>query len=93
MRLPRSGLNMPRSLYPSIDWVVRPGIHAFLSTFTYPIAPRRHVEATGVTGDYTGAVGFTALRFDLDADGDLDAALCDTRVNVLPSALPGRHAA
>jgi hypothetical protein len=67
------------ALYAAADPSVRPAIPAFLSTFTYPPAMRQHVEATGSTKDYVGPVGVPALRWDIDRDGDPDAALCDTK--------------
>src|SRR5262249_40366823 len=65
--------------YADADPVVHPEIPAFLSTFTFPAAMRRHVEATGSTRDYVGPVGVPALRFDVDREGDPDAALRDVR--------------
>jgi hypothetical protein len=65
--------------YADADPVVHPEIPAFLSTFTFPVALRRHVEATGSTRNYVGPVGVPALRFDVDRDGDPDAALRDVR--------------
>ena len=56
-----------------------PEIPAYLSAFTYPVEFRRHLETTGSTRDYHGPVGVPSIKWDIDRDGNLDAALHDTR--------------
>jgi hypothetical protein len=65
--------------YAGADPVVHPEIPAFLSIYAFPDAMRQHVETTGGTAGYAGPVGVPALRFDVDRDGDPDAALRDVR--------------
>ena len=56
-----------------------PEIPAYLSAFTYPVEFQRHLETTGSTRDYHGPVGVPSIKFDIDRDGNLEAALHDTR--------------
>ena len=54
-------------------------VPAYLSAFVYPVEFRRHLETTGSTRDYRGPVGVPSVKWDIDRDGNLDAALNDTR--------------
>jgi hypothetical protein len=65
--------------YCQADPAARPEIPAYLSAFTFPLAFRRHLESTGSTRDYHGPVGVPSVKWDIDRDGNLDAALRDTR--------------
>jgi len=65
--------------YCNADAAARPEIPAYLSAFTYPVEFRRHLETTRSTRDYHGPVGVPSIKWDIDRDGNLDAALHDTR--------------
>lgn len=52
---------------------------AYLSAFTFGAEFRRYLDATGSTKGYSGACGSPWLWFDLDREGDLDAATRDAR--------------
>jgi hypothetical protein len=65
--------------YCHADPAACPDIPAYLSAFIYPVDFRRHFESTGSTRDYRGPVGVASVKFDIDRDGDLDAALHDAR--------------
>jgi len=65
--------------YCNADAAARPEIPAYLSAFVYPVEFRRHLETTGSTRDYHGPVGIPSIKWDIDRDGNLDAALHDTR--------------
>ena len=65
--------------YCLADPAARPEIPAYLSAFTYPVEFQRHLETTGSTRDYHGPVGVPSIKFDIDRDGNLEAALHDTR--------------
>ena len=65
--------------YCNADPAAHPEIPAYLSAFVYPVEFRRHLETTGSTRDYRGPVGVPSIKWDIDRDGNLDAALHDTR--------------
>jgi hypothetical protein len=65
--------------YCNADPAARLEVPAYLSAFVYPVEFRRHLELTGSTRDYRGSVGVSSIKFDVDRDGNLDAALHDTR--------------
>jgi len=65
--------------YCNADPAARPEIPAYLSAFVYPVEFRRHLETTESTRDYHGPVGVPSIKWDIDRDGNLDAALRDTR--------------
>jgi hypothetical protein len=65
--------------YAAADPAARPEVPAYLSAFTYPAEFRRHLESTGSTRDYRGAVGVPFIRWDIDREGNIDAALHDCR--------------
>jgi hypothetical protein len=52
---------------------------AYLSAFTFGADFRRLLESTGTPRGYTGACGSPWLWFDIDREGDLDAATRDAR--------------
>jgi hypothetical protein len=64
--------------YAHADPAVYPELSAFLSAFSYPKALKVHVEATGSTAGYTGAVGIPFLNIDIDRN-DLDTAIREAR--------------
>ncbi len=64
--------------YAHADSSVQPELPAYFSAFAFPRQIQEHVEATGSTRDYLGAVGLPYLHFDLDRP-DLDLALRDVR--------------
>jgi hypothetical protein len=65
--------------YCHADPAARPEIPAYLSAFVYPVEFRRHLESTGSTRDYRGPVGVPSIKWDIDREGNIDAALHDTR--------------
>ncbi len=46
---------------------------------SFPSSFADHLETTGSTRDYHGPVGVPSIKWDIDRDGNLDAALHDTR--------------
>lgn len=52
---------------------------AYLSAFQFLTEFRDHLAATGSTKDYHGRCWSSQLWFDIDREGDLDAALLDAR--------------
>jgi hypothetical protein len=66
-------------LYAHADPRAHPEITSYLSVFTFPIAMRAHLKATGSVRDYGGPVGVPMLRWDLDDERDPDAALKRTK--------------
>ncbi len=75
--------------YCNADPAARPEIPAYLSAFVYPAEFRGHLESTGSTRDYRGPVGVPSVKWDIDRDGNLGAALHDTRR--LAAFLADRH--
>src|SRR5208283_5273495 len=65
--------------YCHADPAARPEIPAYLSAFTFPVEFRQHFESVGSTRDYHGPVGVPSIKWDIDRDGNLEAALRDTR--------------
>jgi len=65
--------------YCNADPAARPEIPAYLSAFVYPVEFRRHLETTESTRDYRGLVGVPSIKWDIDREGNIDAALHDTR--------------
>ena len=55
------------------------GQEAYLSAFTFGADFRRHLETTGSTKAYNGSCGSLWLWWDIDREGDLDAATRDAR--------------
>lgn len=52
---------------------------AYLSAFTFGADFRQYLDATGTTKGFAGACGSPWLWFDIDREGDLDAATADAR--------------
>jgi len=50
------------------------GREAYLSAFTFGADFRQHLEGTGTPKGFAGACGSPWLWFDIDREGDLDAA-------------------
>jgi hypothetical protein len=65
--------------YCHADPGAQPEIPAYLSSFSYGADFRRHLETTGSTRDFGGSVGVPFVKWDLDREDDLAAALHDTR--------------
>jgi hypothetical protein len=56
-----------------------PEVPGYLGAFTYGDEFRRHLASSGSTRDYRGPVGVHGIKFDIDREGDPQAALHDTR--------------
>jgi hypothetical protein len=67
------------ALYAHADPLAHPEIVAYLSVFSFPVAMRAYLAATGSVRAYDGPVGVPALRWDLDDEHDPDAALKRTK--------------
>src|SRR5262249_12999229 len=68
-----------REAYCRGDPRVPPEIQAYISPFDYGEDFRKHHEMTGSTPCFRGSVGVPEIHFDIDREGDLEAAWRDTR--------------
>jgi hypothetical protein len=65
--------------YCHADPRAQPEIPAYLSAYTYGEDFRRHLTATGSTRDFCGSVGVPFIKWDVDREDNLEAALHDAR--------------
>ena len=66
--------------YCAADPAARPEVPAYLSAFNFGDEFRHQVEATGSVRGYQGPVGVASVKWDIDREGNLDAALRDARI-------------
>jgi hypothetical protein len=66
--------------YCAADPAARPEIPAYLSAFNFGDQFRHLMESTGSVRGYDGPVGIASVKWDIDREGDLDAALRDARI-------------
>ncbi len=75
--------------YCAADPAARPEVPAYLSAFNFGDEFRTLVESTGSVRGYEGPVGIPSVKWDIDREGNLEAALQDTRR--LSAFLADRH--
>jgi hypothetical protein len=75
--------------YCAADPAARPEVPAYLSAFNFGDEFRHQVEATGSVRGYQGPVGVPSAKWDIDREGNLEAALDDARR--LSQFLADRH--
>jgi hypothetical protein len=66
--------------YCAADPSARPEVPAYLSAFNFGDEFRHQMEATGSVRGYQGPVGIASVKWDIDREGNLDAALRDVRI-------------